>query len=197
MAHRRSIFPVLACLSLASFAGIAANAQPARAAAAQVAPAKAFDALITGFEGDVMRAANAMPAEKYSFSPASLNIPGAKFDGVRTFAAEATHIAMANYSIAAAVSGGKPEVDVKALSALTRKDEVIAALTGSFAAAHKAVATLTVANQNDALGGGGSFTKASLAAYIAAHGFDHYGQMVEYLRMNGIAPPPPPSSKGD
>jgi uncharacterized damage-inducible protein DinB len=32
-------------------------------------------------------------------------------------------------------------------------------------------------------------TRATLAAFGVAHGFDHYGQIVEYLRMNGIVPP--------
>ncbi len=189
-------------LGLASFVGIAGTRMQGQTTAAtkaateQIAPAKAIDALLAGFEGDIMRAANAMPADKYSFTPASLNIAGAKFDGVRTFAAEATHVAQANYGIAAAVMGTKPAVDLRALGALKTKEEIVAALEGSFAAAHKAIATLTVANENDAVPGGEGATKASLAAYIAVHGFDHYGQMVEYLRMNGIVPPPPPPAKG-
>ena len=32
-------------------------------------------------------------------------------------------------------------------------------------------------------------TRAGMATVFAWHGFDHYGQMVEYLRMNGIVPP--------
>jgi hypothetical protein len=32
-------------------------------------------------------------------------------------------------------------------------------------------------------------SKLFVATFGVAHGFDHYGQMVEYLRMNGIVPP--------
>jgi hypothetical protein len=35
----------------------------------------------------------------------------------------------------------------------------------------------------------GFSTRTTIAAFAAAHGYDHYGQMVEYLRMNGIVPP--------
>ena len=160
----------------------------APAAHGPVEPAKAIDSLLNGFEGEMMSAAKAMPADKYGFSPASLNIPGAKYGDVRTFSAEVTHVAQANYSIYSAMSGRKPDVDVKAIANLKSKDEIVAALAGSFAFAHQAVATLTMANENDAVGGNGQ-TKYSLGAYGVAHGFDHYGQMVEYLRMNGIVPP--------
>ncbi len=63
----------------------------------------------------------------------------------------------------------------------------MAALKASFVFAHKAIATLTVANAFD--GVHGEQTRASLAGGLVAHGFDHYGQLVEYLRMNGIVPP--------
>lgn len=199
MIARRMIATTLGFASLVWIAGASMQGQTtaaAKAATEQIAPAKAIDALLTGFEGDVMRAANAMPAEKYSFTPESLHIAGAKFDGVRTFAAQCTHLAQANYGIAAAVTGKKPAVDVRAISALKTKEEIIPVLEASFAAAHQAIATLTVANENDAVSGGDGASKVSIAAYIAVHGFDHYGQMVEYLRMNGIVPPPPPPAKG-
>ncbi len=62
----------------------------------------------------------------------------------------------------------------------------------SFAYVHKAVSSI---NEKNAVGsikspfGQGSVTRLSMATLIVGHCFDHYGQMVEYLRMNGIVPP--------
>ena len=159
------------------------------ASAQAVDPAKSFDAMLTGFEQECMSAAKAMPAEKYSFSPASLNIPGANYTGVRTFVQEVTHIAEANYYYASQVGGMKPEADLKAIDKITNKEEALKALTDSFAFSHKAFATLTPANAWEPLKMMPSATRASVAGGEVAHGFDHYGQMVEYLRINGIVPP--------
>ena len=109
---------------------------------------------------------------------------------MRTFAEEATHLADANYYFYGAISGIKPDVDMKALNAMTKKEDIVAALAASFAFAHKAVATITAENAFVAIKAvDGMDTRASLAALGVAHGYDHYGQMVEYLRMNGVLPP--------
>ena len=152
-----------------------------------VDPAKAADTMLSSFEKEFMGAAEAMPADKYDFTPESLHIQGANFATVRTFAQEVIHVAQANYSIYAGVMHVKPKVDVKGLSNLKTKAEILAAVTDSFAVAHQAIATVTPENENQAVGGG--LSKEALAIYGATHGYDHYGQMVEYLRMNGIVPP--------
>ena len=82
-----------------------------------------------------MGAAKAMPAEKYDFSPASLKIAGAKYDGVRTFADEVKHVAQANYFFAMH-GNGRDEAGrgyEGANGALKGKDEIVAALAASFA----------------------------------------------------------------
>lgn len=169
---------------------VGASAQAgAPAAGAMLEPSKALDSALTQFEGEFMGAAKAMPAEKYTFTPASLNIPGANYAGVKTFAQEVTHVTQANYYIYSGVMGSKPDVDVKAIGTLTDKEAILKALAASFAYAHRAIATVTVANENQLIPGGQGSTRYGLAAYGPAHGFDHYGQMVEYLRMNGIVPP--------
>ena len=159
----------------------------------QVAPAVAVEALLHPFEQSFTAVANAMPADKYRFSPAQLSIPGARFTGVRTFADEITHVARANYAIAEGVGFKAPESEVNALATVKTKPEVLAALAASFAAVHKAVSTLTPANQNDEVQDGvsntGNDTRLTMATYVAVHGYDHYGQMVEYLRLAGIVPP--------
>ena len=90
------------------------------------------------------------------------------------------------------ISGTKPDVDVKSIGTLTTKDQIVSALATSFAYAHKAVATITPANAFETIkGADGMNTRATLASFGVAHGYDHYGQMVEYLRMNRVVPPGP------
>jgi uncharacterized damage-inducible protein DinB len=72
------------------------------------------------------------------------------------------------------------------------KSAILTYLKDSFAYVHKAVQTIDDKNLVEPLKspfGEGSVTRLGLATSVAAHGFDHYGQMVEYLRMNGIVPP--------
>ena len=157
-------------------------------------PAEAFDSQLSLIEGEMMSAVKAMPAGKFGFAPsAAIFVPGqtTEFATVRTFAQQATHVAEANYFFYSIVSGLKPDVDPQSLLKLTKKDDVVAALAGSFAFAHKAIATLTPANSFEVIKSPepGFQTRGTLAAFGVAHAFDHYGQMVEYLRMNGIVPP--------
>ncbi len=170
------------CLAIASV--ISLQAQDTK-----VEPAKAMNTLIGLLESQILPAAKAMPAEKYNFAPSSTVIAGAKFDGVRTFASEVAHVAAANYYFFAASSGMKPDVDVKAIGQLKSKDELVAALQKSFTFAHKAANLLTTANAFEPVEVDGHQTRMTGEAFGVAHGFDHYGQMVEYLRLNGIVPP--------
>jgi hypothetical protein len=175
-----------AVLMLGFCAALPAFSQPTE----QVSPAKTYDEMLSGFESQLTGVARAMPADKYNFAPASLAISGAKYDGVYTFAGEVKHLITANYYFYSVVSGMKPGVDMKAIGALTSKDDILKALADSFAFAHKAVATLTPANAFDAIKPvDGITSRSALAGFAVAHGNDHYGQMVEYLRMNGIVPP--------
>jgi hypothetical protein len=155
-------------------------------------PAKALDGLFSMMEFQVVGAAKAMPADKYSFAPAQGIFAAGQntqFDTVRTFAAQVTHLAQANYFFFG-WSGIKPDRDLKAIGSITTKDEAVAALEASFAYGHKAIATITTENAFVAIKPiDGLSTRATIAGFAAAHGFDHYGQIVEYLRMNGIVPP--------
>ena len=165
-------------------------AAPKVAAGTIIEPAKSFDEMLTGFEGEMMGVAKAMPAEKYNFAPSAAVFASSQkteYTGVRTFGAMVIHIAQANYFYGGAVGKMKPDIDVKALSDLKDKDKIVAALEQSFVFTHKAIATLTAANAFESVRG--DATRASLAGGVVAHGFDHYGQLVEYLRMNGIVPP--------
>jgi uncharacterized damage-inducible protein DinB len=158
------------------------------------APSQAIDSQLGLIEGEMNSAVKAMPAEKFGFAPsASIFVPGQKTDfaTVRTFAQQATHVAEANYFFYGIISGLKPDVDVSGIEKLTKKEDILAALAGSFSFAHKAIATLTAANAFEVIKSPepGFQTRATLAAFGLAHAWDHYGQMVEYLRMNGVVPP--------
>ena len=192
---------LIAACCLLSMGTLAATAQMVPTGAALgpavgtiATPSSAFDSQLSLIEAEMMGAVKAMPAEKFGFAPsAAIFAPGQKteFGTVRTFAGQAAHVAEANYFFYGIVSGLKPDVDVKAIEKLTSKDDVVAALGGSFAFAHKAIATLTPANSFEVVKSPepGFQTRATLAAFGIAHCNDHYGQMVEYLRMNGLVPP--------
>jgi uncharacterized damage-inducible protein DinB len=157
---------------------------PVRLAGAQATPGPAFAKLFSGQEGEVVAAAEAMPADKYSFAPTS-----GDFKGVRTFAQEVTHIAEAQYFFFGGF-GIKPTIDPQTITKLTSKEEIVAALKGSYDFARQAVATITPENAFEEMKEvDGANTRATIAAVGLAHTNDHYGQMVEYLRMNGIVPP--------
>jgi uncharacterized damage-inducible protein DinB len=191
MKLRVQIEMVAACCLLAASSLAVGQGAAAKAAS----PADAVNAQLSLIEGEMMGAVKAMPADKYSFAPsASVFASSQKTvypSGIRTFAQQATHVAQANYFFFSSVSGMKPDVDAGAIAKLTNKDEIVAALAASFAFGHKAIATLTPANAFEVLKSNepGLQTRATLSTFAVAHAFDHYGQMVEYLRMNGIVPP--------
>jgi uncharacterized damage-inducible protein DinB len=185
---------VLAASSVASTAQMAMGKNVGPAAGTIAEPSKAVDSQLSLIETEMMGAVNAMPAEKFGFAPsAAIFVPGqsTEFATVRTFGQQATHVAQANYFFAMTLAGMKPDVDVQGIAKLTKKEDIVAALAASFAYSHKAVATLTAANAFEVvtIPEPGFYTKATLAEFSVSHAFDHYGQMVEYLRMNGLVPP--------
>jgi uncharacterized damage-inducible protein DinB len=153
--------------------------------------ASVVDREISNIEKQILEVAEAMPEDKFNFSPESLNIPGADYKGVRTFAVQLNHVAASNYFIWSPLTGDKlPEglKDGNGPEALKTKAEIIQFLKDSFALGHKAAASLTAENMLQTPEHSKS-TRLRLATFGVAHAYDHYGQMVEYLRMNGIVPP--------
>jgi uncharacterized damage-inducible protein DinB len=156
--------------------------------------ASVIDREITIIEKEALEAAEAMPEDKFDFSPEKLNLPGGDYKGVRTFGQQLKHVAASNYLIWSPITGEKAPDNVndgKGPDNMTAKADIIKYLKDSFAFGHKAVATLDASNlvQPITSGSGKPTTRLFLATFAAAHAFDHYGQMVEYLRMNGIVPP--------
>src|SRR6478752_239611 len=189
-----------AALSLAAASAYAQSAKSSPAAGAAASPstpptiASAIDREISLVEKEVVEAAEAMPDNKFDFSPEKLNLAGSNYKGVRTFGQQLKHIAASNYLIWSPITGEKPPDTVndgKGPDNMTAKAEIIKFMKDSFAFGHKSVATLNSSNLIEPITSksGKANTRLFLATFAAAHCFDHYGQVVEYLRMNGIVPP--------
>src|SRR5208337_4838488 len=178
---------MLVCVLAATAVGQGAKHEP------QPSPtvASTLDNQISTVEKQIVDAAEAMPEDKFNFSPESLKIPGDDYKGVRTFAVQVKHIAASNYFLWSPLTGDKlPEglKDGNGPENLKSKADIMNFLKDSFALGHKAAATLTTENmlQNP---GDSKSPRLYRATFAVAHAYDHYGQMVEYLRMNGIVPP--------
>lgn len=199
-------FLLLTALPLATlvYAQDTKDSPPAKASGAHDSPqasssaaptiASAIDREISLVEKQVVDAAEAMPEDKFDFSPEKLNLPVSDYKGVRTFGQQLKHIAASNYLIWSPITGEKPPDTVndgKGPDNMKAKAEIIKFLKDSFAFGHKAVATLNDSNLVEPITwrNGRPTTRLFQATFAAAHCFDHYGQMIEYLRMNGIVPP--------
>lgn len=149
----------------------------------QVSPAATYNKLLAGMEKEFVDAADAMPEDKYSFAPTN-----GEFKGARTFGQQVKHVAEANYYFFG--GPGFTEADDKkmtdSIEKLTSKADIMKALKDSFAKAHATIDTMTAENAFKLTKTG---TPAGMAAFGISHMMDHYGQMVIYLRMNGIVPP--------
>src|SRR6202041_3876362 len=99
----------------------------------------------------------------------------AKYGGVPTFAQEISHVTTANYYFASKILGENMPVDPKSIDSLTAKEDLLKAAAGSFAYAHKALATITPENAYTTIDGvDGLHTRSVVASFISAHGYDHY-----------------------
>jgi uncharacterized damage-inducible protein DinB len=179
-----TVVATLALTALLAPAFAAVGDVPVRLAAPEAAPAQVFGKLISDQEEEIVAVAEAMPAGKYSFAPTN-----GEFKTVRTFGQQLTHLAEAQYYFFGGF-GTKPTIDPKSLEKLTSKDDVVKAVKDSFAFARQATDTMTPENAFQVIEErDGTNTRASITAFSIGHTENHYGQMIEYLRMNGVIPP--------
>jgi hypothetical protein len=198
------VFCLLAIMTFAVSAFAQGGTKPAAPAASPAPQAQATPAPITSlsalvdrqvsqYEKNVVEAAEAMPADKFDFTPASLNIPNAAYKDVRTFAQLIKHTAAANYFFWSRVTGEKMPENIKGGNGpdeLKTKAEIIQFLKDSFAVGHRAAKMITPENALDQVPSfRGTQPRLLVASGAVIHDADEYGQMVEYLRMNGIVPP--------
>jgi uncharacterized damage-inducible protein DinB len=130
-----------------------------------------------------------MPEDKWNFAPTA-----GEFKGVMTFAQMVKHVASVQHGSYARILGEQPPATngENGPDALKTKEQVMKYLRDSFAQGHKAIATITDQNALQPMpnpSGKGTSTRLGLALGPVGHSYDHYGQLVEYLRMNGIIPP--------
>jgi len=139
-------------------------------------------------EGTFLGVAEAMPEEKYGFIPTA-----GKFEDARSFGEQVKHVACGQFAFFNEFEGKKPPDDCEkgGHDPAKTKAELIKYLKDSFDYSNRVLATLTEKNALDRVEGryAGPNTKLGISVIAVWHITDHYGQLVEYLRMNGIIPP--------
>jgi uncharacterized damage-inducible protein DinB len=168
-------------------AAMAQASPPARTFTASTNPVSdAVRDLVERYSKNLVRSAELMPAEKYSFHPTEPQM---------TFGQLMVHIVQTNVAICSAIAGEPAAMtpdDLKNLRADTPKETLVGAVTRSFDACSGAVAKVTDARLADEVSMFGRATGQSRAAAmltITADWADHYSTAASYLRQNGILPP--------
>jgi uncharacterized damage-inducible protein DinB len=188
MSRTKPILTLLLTTGLAAGASAQSTTKTDARTAAQV-----MRDLVASSEKQITRLATEMPEDKYSFAPTQ-----GEFRGVRNFAAQVKHAAAVNYLIAASLLGEPVTADMsdeRGPDAVKTKAEVLQYLKESFAALTRAAATVDEKNAFapvKGVFGSAPETRVGLLVLAVAHSSNHYGQIVEYLRMNGIVPPGAP-----
>ncbi len=152
----------------------------------------AMRVLLKSVEKQIVSAAEAMPADKYGFVPTD-----GEFQGVRTFAQQVKHLSATNHILAAAALGEEPPSgagDETGPETVRSKAEILSYLSSSFAHLDKAMDAIDEKNSTIKSSAISPLkktetTRLALTAEALIHAFNHYGQIVEYLRMNGVVPP--------
>ena len=152
----------------------------------------ALQALLRIAEKEIISAVEAMPADKFGFAPTD-----GDFKGVRTFGQMVKHLSATNYILAAVALGEQPPADAGdelGPETVRTKAEILNYLDGSFAQLYRA--TEAIGQTTPSVNASpisplnrGEVTRSALIVESLIHAFDHYGQMVEYLRTNGVVPP--------
>lgn len=146
--------------------------------------------MIDSIEKQITGIAEEMPAEKYGFAPTQ----GA-FRGVRDFAEQIKHAAAVHHLVAGTMLNERITADMsdeRGPDSVKSKTEVLAYLRDSFAALRRAAATVNERNAFEPTKGpfgSAPTTRLEMIVLAVSHTSNHYGQVVEYLRMNGIVPP--------
>jgi DinB superfamily len=177
------------------------TAPPQQPTAAEISAKETVaSALLRNFqyeEYEFRSAAEDMPAAKYSFRPKPGDFrgvyPGYGPKELRTFAEQVKHVACANFGFSAELDGKKPPdaCDTGGPSSAKSRDELVAYLRDSFNALKKSLGAITRENMFEPIEGpyAGPNTRLGLAGVAIWHVADHYGQVVLYMRLNGIVPP--------
>jgi len=194
-----AIVVTFACVSCAAAFAQAGAGGGQSAAASAPTIASVLNRQLSGIEREIMNAADAIPEDKYDWSPGTANIPGdfKTPNPVRTMAEQFKHIGDALEGYSSGVLGEKPAAnsDENGPKNVKTKSDVIAYLKASFAKAHSAIETINQQNVVDQIpspfdpSGKSKTTRLAFAVGMVGHSNNHYGQIIDYMRMNGIVPP--------
>lgn len=150
---------------------------------------KTYDDQLALIAKTIVPLAEAMPADRYGFVPTQ-----GSFSGARSFGEQAKHVATLIFLTAALVveqrSPHGPGPHDNGPDDIRSKEEILAFLNDSIVYARKAIASLRDDEWLEQVPSAfGPMPRAAIAAGMAFHSFNHYGQMVVYARLNGIVPP--------
>lgn len=127
----------------------------------------------------VIRAAEKMPDGRYAFRPTP---------AVRSFAQQIAHIADDQYNLCAPARHETREAPYRDIETrLSRKDDLLPALRAAFAYCDAAYDALT--DVSGAQPATSDRNVVSMLNWNLWHTWEHYGNLVVYLRLNGLVPP--------
>jgi len=131
-------------------------------------------------KNNIIRSADKMPEDAYGFKPTP---------EVRSFGQLVGHVADASYTFCSAASGGKnPSTGIE--KSKTTKADLAAAVKDAFAYCDKVYASLTDASGAEMVKFfGGERTRLNVLEFNLMHDWEHYGNMVTYMRLKGVVPP--------
>jgi uncharacterized damage-inducible protein DinB len=183
----RNTGSIIACCLLATTVtlGHAQGATAKPAVGTVMTPAATYGKLLDLLSKEFVDAAEAMPEDKFNFAPPA---SAGEFKGVRSFGEQVKHVAEANWYFFGGPDMTQDQAKAKhdAIDKLSSRAEIIQALKDSLAQGHTFIGGITAENAFVMTANG---TRGGMAAFGIAHMMDHYGQLVVYLRMNGIVPP--------
>jgi uncharacterized damage-inducible protein DinB len=177
--------------TLIVFASLILVAPPASAQKEEIPKSfsESVGATLSWAEKGFLSVAEAMPETKYSYIPT-----GGNFEGVRSFGEQVKHVACAQFAFFNQIEGKTPPEHCErgGPSKAETKAELVKYLRDSFDYGDKILATITAQNALERVEGpyAGPDTRLGMAVTAVWHITDHYGQLVVYLRLNGIVPPP-------
>jgi len=152
--------------------------------------AQALDEIYARLERQLLQVAEAMPAEEFSFRPSP---------DVRTFGEQLRHIGAVQWVVGAGLLGEAAPVDVgdgdSGPPTMIGKPEILKYVSDSFTYLRRALAATDDSNALEMIPHpydprNTQVERLALIAGYAAHGWEHYGQVVVYERLKGIVPPP-------
>lgn len=191
MSRMWQMLVALFCVAVSSYGIAEVEKKAEKPGKTEIEVGKVLSTSVIQLRRTLLPLATAMPEDKYGFAPTN-----GEFKGVRTFGEQLKHLAAVNFIFASTILGEKPPAQEgegeEGPAALKTKAEILKYAGESFDYVLKAVDTIDEKNVVAAINspfGEGKTTRLAMAILIVGHCNDHYGQMVEYLRWNGIVPP--------